>query len=127
MKTVSDLCPHCVAEEDKDFKTVKDLIMDSKQLFSVDELHELTGVSMKRIIKFIRQGRLQFANLQMVLTCENCGEPIEEGRFCNACKAKMLHGLQGEPASEPEEPQERRSSSRNSRMFLADLAGKNRR
>lgn len=128
LQTVGDLCPNCILEEEEDFKKIKDLVVESTGFFSAEELHEKTGVAMKRIIKFIRQGRLQFANIQTVLTCESCGDPIEEGRYCTSCKAKMLQGLHGDNTPEaPEEPKEPRASSRSSRMFLADLTGKNRR
>lgn len=128
LQTMGDLCPNCVMEEDDDFKKIKELVLELKHSFSAEELHEKTGVSMKRIIKFIRQGRLQFANIQLTLTCESCGEPIEEGRYCSNCKAKMLQELHGDSVQEgPDEPKDTKTSSRNSRMFIADLTGKNRR
>jgi hypothetical protein len=106
---------------------IKDLVSDSKHIFHVDELHEKTGIPMKRIIKFIRQGRLQFANIGSVLVCESCGEQVEEGRYCSTCKAKMLQGLHGENAQSELEETDTKSSPQRSRMFLADLTGKKRR
>lgn len=123
---LGDLCPACVAQEEENFKQVREYLYNTRATASnVDELSDMTGVSAKRIIKFIRQGRLQFAKIY--LNCENCGTPIEEGRYCQDCKAKMLNSLHTGGDEEPVvKHKSQPGGSKGNKMFTADLTSRGR-
>ncbi|AZR73905.1 hypothetical protein BBF96_11195 [Anoxybacter fermentans] len=89
-----NICSECYEEEEKDFEKVKEYLWD-KASASIDEIHKMTGVSKKRIIKFIKSGRITAGelNFENVLTCESCGEPIKEGRYCKKCSERLFKGL----------------------------------
>jgi ribosomal protein L32 len=52
-----------------------------------------TGVSKKRIIKFIKWGKINIEAMNALYPCEFCGEPISTGRVCSNCKKKLHHEL----------------------------------
>ena len=55
---------------------------------------EATDVSVKKIIRYLREGRLEVTEgMQDFLKCEKCGVPIRTGRFCKTCMDKMSEGL----------------------------------
>lgn len=80
LKTVSPLCPKCLAAEEADFERIRLLLLENPGLTS-EEIQERTGIRLDRILKFIRSGRLKAAGLR----CERCGRPITEGRYCEEC------------------------------------------
>lgn len=94
-----DLCPECYALEEEDFKKVREYLWE-KSTSSVDDVHEKTGVPVKRIVKFIRTGRIGGAGVKvdLYLNCEGCGAPITEGRFCRSCRDRLVNGFTEEPA-----------------------------
>lgn len=106
-----DICPLCYQSEEADFAKVKEYLWD-KASSSVDAVHEKTGVSKERIIKFIRQGRILAAGLaaEILLACEKCGEPVIEGQYCEKCRDELITGLTEEEAERAEESEERRQT-----------------
>lgn len=103
-----DICPLCYESEEEDFVKVKEYLWD-KASSSVDVVHEKTGVSKERIIKFIRQGRILAAGLmvELLLACERCGEPITEGQYCQKCRDELIKGLTEEEVVKEDEPEGR--------------------
>ena len=117
------ICNDCYNLEELDFKKVKEFLW-KKNKSTVEEVHENTGVSTKKITKFIREGRLNTGNLpfELYLHCESCGEPILEGNYCEACRTKMVRDFggaaEGQAKSQPK-PNDA-TTKRNSQMFTAD-------
>ena len=46
-----------------------------------------------QIKQWVREERLEFSKGSGALSCEQCGEPISTGRFCDKCKATMTNNL----------------------------------
>lgn len=87
------VCPDCEKREDEEFKMVKSYIEDNPQC-SLDEVVAETEVPLKRIAKFIREGRLEISpGLRGDFRCESCGAEISKGRYCHSCFAKMKTDL----------------------------------
>lgn len=82
-------CQQCRRSEEKDFKIVKDYIWENPGA-GISEVSEETEIPTKKIIEFLRQGRLEIKDQSnMVLPCEKCGESIKTGRFCEKCTLAM--------------------------------------
>jgi flagellar operon protein (TIGR03826 family) len=87
------VCPVCEKAEEDDFKKVKDYISEHGEA-SLDMVVKETGVSLKRITKFIREGRLEVSKgISSDFRCDSCNAPIATGRFCEKCFASMKSGL----------------------------------
>lgn len=87
-----DLCPSCYEVEEVDFKKVREYLWN-KRSSSVEDVHEMTGVPVKRIVKFIRERRLTGMGVDLTMPCEGCGTPIFEGRFCADCRDRIMVNL----------------------------------
>jgi flagellar operon protein (TIGR03826 family) len=119
-----DLCQNCYDAEELDFNKVKEFLWN-KMTSSVDEVSEMTGVSTKRVIKFIREGRFNLSGLRVDLTmpCEGCGEPITEGRFCRDCRDRIIDNLSAKDSSRQEyvpEPEPEPKTKSRGIMFTAE-------
>lgn len=120
-----DLCPDCYALEEEDFKKVKEFLWE-KSTSTVDDLHAKTGVPVKRIVKFIRNGRIGGAGLKvdLYLSCESCGAPIMEGRFCRNCRERLINGFIREQMPERDLLNDREAEphpvKNHGRMFMSD-------
>ena len=57
-------------------------------------ISEGTGVSLSKITRFLRQGRIEIPDGSgEYINCENCGEPIRYGRYCPTCAAKLSKNM----------------------------------
>jgi len=110
VSTSHKICPQCREEEEQDFLKVKEYIYDHGKR-SIPEIHEGTEVSVKRIKKFIREGRLMETGVELTVECKRCGAPITEGDYCKECRDTLTNSLsQGNSKDKKEEP--KRKSSR---------------
>ncbi len=88
-KVSSKICPICEKEEEAIFQKVK-AYLDENPGCIMAELLEATGVSAKKVLRYLREGRLVVSKgMENVLACESCGEPIVTGRFCDKCIVKL--------------------------------------
>ncbi|MCX7667313.1 MAG: MerR family transcriptional regulator [Atribacterota bacterium] len=88
-----DICPVCLAEEEKEFQRVKSFFREHPRA-RLEEASRETGVEKKVIMQFLKDGRLQLAlpageTLEEGLFCERCGKPILQGKLCEECKKKL--------------------------------------
>ena len=62
------------------------------------EVSEATGVSTEKIMRFLKEERLQVSaeNPNMLLECEKCSRPVSTGRFCQSCKNDLHTSLRKE-------------------------------
>ena len=89
-----DICPVCVKDEEEKFYTIRNFLKGNRGATTY-EVQEATGIELKLIIKFIREGRLSTMNSpNMTFPCESCGVGITEGRFCKPCKDRLQKGLE---------------------------------
>jgi len=85
-----DRCPKCRDSEDELFKKVKEYLYEHPG-DSVQKVSEETGVDIKKIMRYLREGRLEIREdgPNLLLGCERCGKPIRSGRFCPQCINEM--------------------------------------
>lgn len=87
------LCPNCIKEEEDEFQRVRNYVRENRGV-DIHLTSEATQVSVKKIIRYLREGRLEVTEgMQDFLKCEKCGVPIRTGRFCKNCMDKMSEGL----------------------------------
>ena len=84
-----NLCIQCRREDEEDFKKIKEYI-DENPGANISEVSDATKIESRKIIEFLRQGRLEIKDENnLLLSCERCGTPIRTGRFCEKCTAEM--------------------------------------
>ncbi|HSH37048.1 TIGR03826 family flagellar region protein [Schnuerera sp.] len=84
-----NICLQCRRKDEEDFKKVKEYI-DENPGVNISEVSEETGVDTKKIISFLREGRLEVEDEHnLLLSCERCGASIKTGRFCEKCTVEM--------------------------------------
>lgn len=88
------ICPKCRQEEEEEFRKVREYIYDNPNS-DIQTISEETGVPVKKILNFLKEGRLEVRdeNTNLLLACERCGKPIKSGRFCDRCIVEMKREL----------------------------------
>lgn len=87
------ICPACVEKLEEKFKEVKDFIRENPHS-SLQDVSEAKEVSVKQLKTWVREERLKFADDSPVgIECMNCGAMIKYGKYCEACKGKMINNL----------------------------------
>lgn len=86
------ICHSCRKNDELQFQKVKSYLEEDPGA-NISNVVENTGVDTKKVIEFLREGRLEIeGGGDIILECEKCGEGITTGRFCNKC----IGGLQRE-------------------------------
>ena len=87
------ICDNCKKALEDDFQKVKQYIADNPSA-GLRPISEECKVTTKQIQQWVREERLMFsADSPIQLTCENCGEKIQTGRFCAKCRSSMANNL----------------------------------
>lgn len=91
------ICSYCIEEEEDEFKKVKEYLYDYPGS-TVYDVSEATNVEVDKIMRFLREERLQVSsdNPNMLLECERCGRPVNTGRFCQSCKDGLQNAMRKE-------------------------------
>ena len=93
VKGIKEVCPACDREIEAEYHKCLEYIRENK-LVNMYDLSDATGVSIKQITKFIKEGRISIADLPNVsYPCESCGEPIREAKLCPSCRARLEKGI----------------------------------
>ncbi|WP_420539446.1 TIGR03826 family flagellar region protein [Paenibacillus polymyxa] len=93
VKNVRGICQNCIKEIEVEYEHCVKHIRENKGIH-MHELSEATGVSVKQITTFIREGRISIANApNMTYPCEVCGIPIREGHMCDSCRTRLTKDL----------------------------------
>lgn len=100
-KGLKDVCPSCVREIDKEYQNCADFLRENKGS-SIHEVSDATGVSIRQITKFIREGRISIVNApNLSYPCESCGTLIRDNHLCDDCRTRLTKAaktLQSESA-----------------------------
>lgn len=96
--TKEPICPECIAKEEQEFELVKEYLDDNRGA-TMEDISEATGVSIKRIQKFLKDGRLEGIE-GSGLKCRKCGVPITKGTYCQKCAKKLQANLVGAQGTE---------------------------
>ncbi|QZY54323.1 TIGR03826 family flagellar region protein [Crassaminicella profunda] len=91
---ISKICPRCRRKDEDAFKAVREYIYENTGA-TLTEVSEETGVDEDKILRFLREGRLEIIgeNSALLLECERCGKAIRTGRFCDECAQELKNGL----------------------------------
>lgn len=114
----SAICPACVEKLEEKFKEVKDYIRE-KPHASLQEVSEANDVSVKQLKAWVREERLKFSDDSPVgIECMNCGAMIKCGKYCDACRGKMINQLGHAMPEPPKEEVKKKTSDGNKMRFL---------
>ncbi len=88
------LCPVCKQEEEEDFQRVKEYLYEFPGA-SVTQVSTELDISIEKIKRFLKEGRLEITNDEgnLILECEKCGRSIKSGRYCDACERDLTSRL----------------------------------
>lgn len=93
-KNFRDVCPVCMRDLDKEYELCSNYLREFKGAI-ITELSDQTGVSIKQITKFIREGRISMVNApNMSYPCESCGTLIRENHICDSCRMRLTKDKQ---------------------------------
>ncbi|QYR22105.1 flagellar protein [Paenibacillus sp. sptzw28] len=89
-KNFRDVCPACIKEIDLEYSRCAEYLRKNKGA-TMQELSDETGVAVKLITKFIREGRISLVGApNLGYPCEVCGIPIREGTMCESCRSRLI-------------------------------------
>ncbi|MCU6708447.1 flagellar protein [Paenibacillus sp. J5C_2022] len=88
-KNFRDVCPVCMRDIDKEYEKCATYLRENKGAM-ITELSDQTGVSIRQITKFIREGRISMMDApNLSYPCESCGVLIRENHLCDACRKRL--------------------------------------
>ncbi len=85
------VCPACLQKEEEQFESVKEFLEDNPGA-TMEEISDGTEVPVKRISKFIKDGRLEGVS-GTSFNCSKCGAKITKGNYCADCAKKLQQNL----------------------------------
>lgn len=86
-------CEKCTPIDNEMFHRVKEYIWEHGRA-TMFETSEATGVSMKQIAQYLRDGRLEIPeDSEIFIRCEMCGAEIRYGRYCPECASRTVKEL----------------------------------
>lgn len=86
-------CPLCKDKDKEDFEKVRDYIYNHG-VASAIEVAEATGVDLKTIEQYLREGRLEIPESSPIfIKCEKCGIDIRSGRLCPTCATTLSNAM----------------------------------
>ena len=89
-KTFHPICDNCLQEEEVVFEKVREYLKDNPNI-NVQELSQATEVSTKKILDYVREGRIVI--LSAKIFCERCEKPVLAGRYCDKCLSAVEAAL----------------------------------
>lgn len=93
--TGAQLCQACKDIEEDEFQKIKQYLKENPKA-SMTEVSETLDISIEKITKFLRDGRLEVSvDSAIKLECEGCGKSIITGRYCQNCAGRIEGDLRG--------------------------------
>jgi ribosomal protein L32 len=91
-----------VKEDDEVFEKVRAYVRENPDQ-SIQDVSGETEVPVKRIIQYIRDGRLEVSSgISADIGCSQCGAPILSGRYCQKCAMQIKTNILSRPKSDKE-------------------------
>ncbi|OCT13214.1 flagellar protein [Paenibacillus pectinilyticus] len=107
VKGFVELCPNCMKEQELHYEKCVKYLRENKGV-NINELSEATGVGIKQISKFIREGRISIYNApNMSYPCEMCGTLIRENTICESCRQKLVKDVRNNEEDERRDEERR--------------------
>ena len=88
------ICDNCLKLEEEQFITVKEFLHENSKA-TILEIADATGCPAKRIIGWLREGRLEILSESGELKCRNCSKPINSGNYCDPCFIEVNQEIDG--------------------------------
>ena len=99
-----DICPNCHNDMEQEYEKCLQYLRDNKGA-NINELSDNTGVSIRQITRFIREGRISLYNVpNLSYPCEVCGTLIRDGNMCDSCRSRLSRDLRNARAAERNRP-----------------------
>lgn len=93
VKNLRGMCSDCIKDIERKYEVCNQYLRENKGAV-ITELSEETGVSIKQITVFIREGRISIANApNMGYPCEVCGTIIRENNMCESCRSRLTKDI----------------------------------
>lgn len=90
-KGFSEVCPACQKDIDKEYELCSDFLRQNKGA-SITHLSDETGVSIRQITRFIREGRISLLDApNLSYPCESCGTLIQTNNLCENCRKRFVN------------------------------------
>lgn len=87
------VCPACYKHIEEQFVLCEKYLRDHRGA-TLQNLCDATGVTIKMITRFIKEGRISVYNAPNVqIPCDLCGQPMKAGVMCEACRQRLTHDL----------------------------------
>lgn len=85
-----DICPACIKDIDREYENCAEYLRSNRGA-TIYELSEKTGVSIRQITRFIREGRISLVEAyNLGYPCEVCGIIIRNHHMCDSCRARLM-------------------------------------
>jgi len=112
---ISDVCFSCQKEIEQEYERCVQFLRDNRGA-TIYEVSDATGVSVRQITKFIREGRISMMGTpNLSYPCESCGTLIRQGHICDDCRARLTKQVkrvtETAASKEPEESTQSKSRS----------------
>ena len=94
--TSGPMCETCAKEEEQVFQDLREYL-DNNPNNSIATTSEETGIPIKKILKFLKEGRIELTPgvaAEGFLRCERCNVPITMGIMCGKCRAEYEKAAQ---------------------------------
>ncbi len=83
------ICPECEKQDEQEFQKVREYLRKNRGA-DINVVSEETGVSTKKILKYLREGKLEVSEgMKDLIKCEKCGVSIRNGQFCRKCSEEV--------------------------------------
>ena len=90
-KGFSEVCPVCTKEIDKEYEICAEFLRKNKGA-SITVLSDETGVTIRQITRFIREGRISLLDApNLSYPCESCGTLIQSSHLCENCRKRFIN------------------------------------
>ncbi|MGU3471509.1 TIGR03826 family flagellar region protein [Paenibacillus sp. D51F] len=101
-KNFRDVCPQCIRDIDHEYELCSDYLRKNRGT-AINELSDMTGVSIRQITKFIKDGRISLMDApNLSYPCESCGILIREDHMCDSCRARLKNDVRRMKSAEEE-------------------------
>jgi flagellar operon protein (TIGR03826 family) len=88
-KNLRNLCMDCIHSLEKEYDTCYEYLRMNRKA-TTKELSEATGVSVQRIMGWIKDKRLSTNDYpNLTYACNSCGSPIRHMKLCFPCSTRL--------------------------------------
>lgn len=84
------ICIECSRSDQNVFNVIRDYLYDHPGA-NVNDVTNSTGITPSKILKYLKEGRIETIGNVTLLNCEVCGKAIHYGSLCETCKKTENH------------------------------------